>query len=582
MGAEKRRHSLPPARALRAVRRFDADPGRAAQGHGHHPGPAQADHAARRVRRDRERAGARALADHREPAPAAAHRGDGRRDRRRRPLARASSPTAGRREIGRLGGALNAMLGQIEDAFAERSASEARLRRFISDASHELRTPVAAVSAYAELFDRGARDRPDDLERSMTGIQRETRRMGLLVSDLLLLARLDQGRPLEARPRRSDGARRRGGRCRACDGARPAARARGAAPRHGHGRCGAPPPGDRQPARERARAHTPATAAADRARAARRARRGARGRRTAAPGMDAERGRARLRALLSAAIPRARATTAARASGSRSWPRSCEAHGGSVAVESMPGAGTTFRMTLPDRAPSTALPLGSPSRSSLPARPALCDLAVCDPEDHDRRELDRLTVGGWPSIGPVLVPRSVQRVDDPIALGDQVVDREAEVRVRAVHRGHHVLGALDRRPAGRAADRDRGSPGPRARASRPGPLRESRPRRRRRTSALLASSVMPHRFSVVRTRSRGRARTAATSRGGRPVSDSTVPVTCSAAPLRACAKIATICSRAEGRQARPAISASRGVRVGDAMNSTSRAVAAESSAATWP
>ena len=116
------------------------------------------------------------------------------------PWTRRVEPAGGTTEIGRLGAALNAMLGQIEDAFAERSASEARLRRFISDASHELRTPVAAVSAYAELFDRGARDRPDDLERSMTGIQRETRRMGLLVSDLLLLARLDQGRPLEARP----------------------------------------------------------------------------------------------------------------------------------------------------------------------------------------------------------------------------------------------------------------------------------------------------------------------------------------------------------------------------------------------
>jgi two-component system OmpR family sensor kinase len=115
-------------------------------------------------------------------------------------LSRRVEPDGGSTEIGRLGGALNAMLGQIEDAFAERSASEARLRRFISDASHELRTPIAAVSAYAELFDRGARDRPDDLERSMTGIQRETRRMGLLVGDLLLLARLDQGRPLEAKP----------------------------------------------------------------------------------------------------------------------------------------------------------------------------------------------------------------------------------------------------------------------------------------------------------------------------------------------------------------------------------------------
>jgi two-component system OmpR family sensor kinase len=115
-------------------------------------------------------------------------------------LSQRVQPDGGTTEIGRLGGALNAMLGQIEDAFAERSASEARLRRFISDASHELRTPIAAVSAYAELFDRGARDRPADLERSMTGIQRETRRMGLLVGDLLLLARLDQGRPLEAAP----------------------------------------------------------------------------------------------------------------------------------------------------------------------------------------------------------------------------------------------------------------------------------------------------------------------------------------------------------------------------------------------
>lgn len=105
-----------------------------------------------------------------------------------------------RTEVGRLGGALNAMLGQIEEAFDERTASEQRLRRFVADASHELRTPLAAVRAYAELFDRGARERPDDLERAMTGIQRESRRMGLLVDDLLLLARLDQGRPLERKP----------------------------------------------------------------------------------------------------------------------------------------------------------------------------------------------------------------------------------------------------------------------------------------------------------------------------------------------------------------------------------------------
>jgi two-component system OmpR family sensor kinase len=102
-----------------------------------------------------------------------------------------------RTEVGRLGMALNAMLGQIEEAFKAREASEQRLRRFVSDASHELRTPLAAVRAYAELFTRGARQRPEDLERSMTGITRESERMSLLVEDLLLLARLDEGRPLE-------------------------------------------------------------------------------------------------------------------------------------------------------------------------------------------------------------------------------------------------------------------------------------------------------------------------------------------------------------------------------------------------
>jgi two-component system OmpR family sensor kinase len=102
-----------------------------------------------------------------------------------------------RTEVGRLSVALNAMLGQIESAFAERTASEQRLRRFVGDASHELRTPLASVKAYAELFERGARDRPEDLARAMAGIEREADRMGVLVDDLLLLARLDQGRPLE-------------------------------------------------------------------------------------------------------------------------------------------------------------------------------------------------------------------------------------------------------------------------------------------------------------------------------------------------------------------------------------------------
>jgi two-component system, OmpR family, sensor kinase len=102
-----------------------------------------------------------------------------------------------RTEVGRLGLALNAMLAQIESAFRAREASERKLRRFVADASHELRTPLAAVRAYAELFGRGASERPDDLARSMTGISRESERMSVLVDDLLLLARLDEGRPLE-------------------------------------------------------------------------------------------------------------------------------------------------------------------------------------------------------------------------------------------------------------------------------------------------------------------------------------------------------------------------------------------------
>lgn len=110
-------------------------------------------------------------------------------------------------EVGRLGLSLNAMLAQIESAFKARQASEDRLRRsdqklrrFVADASHELRTPLAAVRAYAELFSRGAASRPADLERSMSGITREAERMSLLVEDLLLLARLDEGRPLEQKP----------------------------------------------------------------------------------------------------------------------------------------------------------------------------------------------------------------------------------------------------------------------------------------------------------------------------------------------------------------------------------------------
>jgi two-component system OmpR family sensor kinase len=115
-------------------------------------------------------------------------------------LTRRVEPADGRTEIGRLGLALNSMLAQIEAAFEERRASESRLRRFVADASHELRTPLTSIRGYAELFRRGAESRPEDLAKSMQRIEAEASRMGVLVDDLLLLARLDQGRPLERQP----------------------------------------------------------------------------------------------------------------------------------------------------------------------------------------------------------------------------------------------------------------------------------------------------------------------------------------------------------------------------------------------
>ncbi len=110
-------------------------------------------------------------------------------------------------EVGNLAAALNAMLDRLQVAAEEREqtltelrASESRMRRFVADASHELRTPIAATAAYAELFEQGARDHPEDLDRAMSGIRRETARMAGLVDDLLLLARLDERRPLAEEP----------------------------------------------------------------------------------------------------------------------------------------------------------------------------------------------------------------------------------------------------------------------------------------------------------------------------------------------------------------------------------------------
>ena len=105
-----------------------------------------------------------------------------------------------RTEVGHVATALNVMLERIEQSFAELQSSENRLRQFVADASHELRTPVAAVAAYAELVNGGYADEDVDLPRVMAGIEREAARMGRLVDDLLLLARFDDEHPIELEP----------------------------------------------------------------------------------------------------------------------------------------------------------------------------------------------------------------------------------------------------------------------------------------------------------------------------------------------------------------------------------------------
>lgn len=99
-------------------------------------------------------------------------------------------------EMGSLAASLNAMLTQIERAFAAQEASEVRMRQFVSDASHELRTPVATIRGYGELYRMGALDSSDKVDDTMFRIEDAARRMGTLVNDLLVLARLDEGRPV--------------------------------------------------------------------------------------------------------------------------------------------------------------------------------------------------------------------------------------------------------------------------------------------------------------------------------------------------------------------------------------------------
>lgn len=103
-------------------------------------------------------------------------------------------------EVGRLNRSLNTMLARIDRAFADRQRTVEQMRRFVGDASHELRTPLVSLRGYAELYRMGAIQDPEDVAQAMDRIEREAIRMGMLVEDLLELARLDEARPLQLAP----------------------------------------------------------------------------------------------------------------------------------------------------------------------------------------------------------------------------------------------------------------------------------------------------------------------------------------------------------------------------------------------
>ena len=161
-----------------------------------------------------------------------------------------------RTEVGQVGAAFNEMLDHVDEALNARHRSEQRVRQFVADASHELRTPLASIKGYAELSRREPDAVPESVTHAMGRIESEASRMGSLVEDLLLLARLDAGRPLEPEAGRPVDARRQ----------RRQRRARGIPrprwdldlppePIEVHGDTGAPPPGRRQPLGQRTHAH---------------------------------------------------------------------------------------------------------------------------------------------------------------------------------------------------------------------------------------------------------------------------------------------------------------------------------------
>ncbi len=282
-------------------------------------------------------------------------------------LSRRVEPADDRTEVGRLGLALNSMLGQIEAAFAERTASEARLRRFVADAGHELRTPLTSIRGYAELFRRGASTRPDDLEKTMRRIEEAAARMGVLVEDLLLLARIDQGRPLEHDP--VDLTRLTAA---AVDDLRAASPDR---PVTYESNGAVVVRGDEHRLRqvvanllENARTHTPPTTPVE-------VRVGVAGDdalievRDHGPGMTPEDAARAFERFWRADPSRAR-TSGGAGLGLAIVAAITEAHGGRAEVETTPGAGATFRVRIPRTAPPPAEPPGPPTEADAAPDPA--------------------------------------------------------------------------------------------------------------------------------------------------------------------------------------------------------------------
>jgi two-component system OmpR family sensor kinase len=105
-----------------------------------------------------------------------------------------------RTEVGQVGSALNDLLDHVGAALTARHESEMRVRQFVADASHELRTPLASIRGYAELSRREREPVPPSVTHALSRVESEATRMAVLVDDLLLLARLDAGRPLEKEP----------------------------------------------------------------------------------------------------------------------------------------------------------------------------------------------------------------------------------------------------------------------------------------------------------------------------------------------------------------------------------------------